>query len=50
MRVDLVIPFFNEEENLQILVKELNKIIPLLKNDFKIIFVNDGSSDGLKKS
>ena len=34
MRVDLVIPFFNEEENLQILVKELNKIIPLLKNYF----------------
>ena len=49
MKVDLVIPFFNEEKNLEILVNELNEVIPKLKNKYSIIFINDGSEDNSEK-
>ena len=49
MKVDLVIPFFNEEKNLEILIPELNEVIPILKNDYRVIFVNDGSQDQSEK-
>jgi glycosyltransferase involved in cell wall biosynthesis len=45
MKVDLVIPFYNENKNLKILCGELNKTIPLLKNKYHIIFIDDGSTD-----
>ncbi len=43
--ISIVIPIFNEEENIQILYSELNKILEELKKDYEIIFVDDGSND-----
>ena len=45
MKVDLIIPFYNENQNLEILCKELSHTIPKLKHDYKVLFVDDGSTD-----
>lgn len=45
MKVDLIIPFYNENQNLEILCKELSETIPKLKHDYKVLFVDDGSTD-----
>tara|TARA_Y100000816_G_scaffold261472_1_gene218490 strand:- start:4958 stop:5653 length:696 start_codon:yes stop_codon:yes gene_type:complete len=49
MKVDIVIPFYNEEKNLIILCKELNRAIKSLKHKYRIIFVDDGSTDSSYK-
>jgi dolichol-phosphate mannosyltransferase len=43
--LSIVIPIFNEEENIPILYKELNKSLTKTKYRREIIFVNDGSQD-----
>ena len=45
-KITVIIPVFNEEENIDILVDELNKYFAA-KSDFsaEVIFVNDGSND-----
>mgnify|MGYP006142622821 CR=1 FL=1 len=45
MKVDLIIPFYNENQNLKTLCEELSNTIPKLKHDYKILFVDDGSTD-----
>ena len=49
MKVDLIIPFYNENQNLEILCKELSSTIPQLKHDYKVLFVDDGSTDNSLK-
>lgn len=44
--ISIVIPLFNEKENLTSLNDELVKTLSGLAYDFEIIYVNDGSSDG----
>lgn len=46
-KVDLsvVIPIYNEEENLPILYERLKKVLKGLDKSYEIIFVNDGSTD-----
>lgn len=46
MKISVIIPFLNEEENIPFLVESLNSFFGTIK-DFKteIIFVNDGSTD-----
>ena len=39
MKVDLIIPFYNENQNLEILCKELSYTIPKLKHDYKVLFI-----------
>jgi glycosyltransferase involved in cell wall biosynthesis len=49
MDISVVIPFLNEQENLQPLVEELEaSFAPLLEQGkiYELIFVDDGSSDG----
>ena len=41
----VVIPVFNEEENLQSLYQRLSKVLTALFENYEIIFVDDGSSD-----
>ncbi|HKR52953.1 MAG TPA: glycosyltransferase family 2 protein [Chthoniobacterales bacterium] len=41
--VSVVVPLYNEEENISILQRELNEALTGL--DYEIIFVDDGSSD-----
>jgi glycosyltransferase involved in cell wall biosynthesis len=43
--LSIVIPVYNEEENIEILFKELCAAIDPLKKPYEIIFVDDGSSD-----
>lgn len=42
----MVIPAYNEEENVEILAGELKKVLDGMGRPFEIIFVNDGSTDG----
>lgn len=45
--ISIIIPVFNEEENIILLYKELKK--NLKNTNHEILFINDGSSDGTKK-
>lgn len=46
MKISIVLPIFNEKENIPILYKELNTVLSSLKKDYEIIAVNDASKDG----
>lgn len=42
----IIIPVYNEEDNLERVYHELNQFIKCAKKKTKVLFVNDGSSDG----
>jgi Glycosyltransferases involved in cell wall biogenesis len=44
--LSVVIPAYNEEENVLILYEKLKKVLDGLGQDYEIIFVDDGSTDG----
>jgi dolichol-phosphate mannosyltransferase len=44
-KIAIVIPSFNEEGNIEIMVKSIKDIMQSLSYDYEIIFVDDGSSD-----
>ena len=47
MRLSVIIPIFNEKDNISILSKKLDNS---LKNfNYEVIFINDGSTDGSEK-
>ena len=43
--VSIIIPLFNEEDSLAILIKKLIKSTKSIDSKFEFIFVNDGSTD-----
>lgn len=43
--ISIVIPVFNEAENIKLLYEEIVSVLEILEKDFEIIFVNDGSRD-----
>ncbi len=43
--VSVIIPVFNEEENIESLYAELKESLNSLEKDYEIIFVDDGSTD-----
>jgi glycosyltransferase involved in cell wall biosynthesis len=43
--ISVVVPVFNEEENVESLHREIVGVLETMKVPFEIIFVNDGSSD-----
>jgi len=45
MKISIVVPSYNEENNVIILGKRLKEVLVAL-GDFEVIFVDDGSSDG----
>ena len=45
-KVSVVIPVFNERENVPILYRKLKEVLQSLSVDYEIIFVDDGSTDG----
>jgi len=46
MTLSIVIPLYNEEENVQILHERLKKTLDPLETEYEILFVDDGSTDG----
>ncbi len=50
MLVSIIIPFYNEKDNLDILYKELKTELKKLRLRYEIIFINDGSTDGSEKT
>lgn len=45
-KIDFVVPVFNEEESLLELFDRINKnVSKIVKNNFRVIFIDDGSSD-----
>ncbi|NBW27141.1 MAG: glycosyltransferase [Flavobacteriaceae bacterium] len=44
-KISVVIPSFNEEGNIKIIVKALNEVLQNLNYRYELIFVDDGSSD-----
>ncbi len=44
MFLSLIIPVYNEEENLPILFDAVTKVMTPLKKPWEVIFVNDGST------
>ena len=44
--ISIVIPVFNEEENLPLLVEDIHKAMTLFGRSYECLFVNDGSTDG----
>jgi glycosyltransferase involved in cell wall biosynthesis len=44
--LSVVIPAYNEEENVSILYEKLKKVLDSIGEDYEIIFVDDGSTDG----
>lgn len=45
MTLSVVIPLFNEEENIKVLHEKLKKVLDSLKKDYEILFIDDGSTD-----
>lgn len=48
MSLDLsvIIPFYNERENLEELYRKVASVLPSLKRSYEIILIDDGSTDG----
>jgi glycosyltransferase involved in cell wall biosynthesis len=46
IEISVVVPVYNEEENLPVLIPKLTEVLERLGYGFEIIFVDDGSSDG----
>src|SRR4030042_2427392 len=49
VRISVVVPVYNEEENLPVLIPRLMKVLEGLGSSFEMIFVEDGSSDGSQR-
>lgn len=45
VKLSVVIPVYNEEENLQILIEELTEVLQRINMDYEVILVDDGSLD-----
>lgn len=45
MLISIVVPIFNEEENIEIFFSEVCKYMEQLPYDFEVLFIDDGSKD-----
>ena len=43
--IAIILPFYNEEKNLKILLPEIFKSLKYIKNEVKLILVDDKSTD-----
>lgn len=46
LAVDIVVPVYNEDKVLETFHRQLRQVIDKLPHNFKIYYINDGSSDG----
>jgi len=49
IEISVVVPVFNEEENLSLLIPRLVRVLNSLGLSYEMIFVDDGSSDGSRE-
>ncbi len=49
MTISVVIPLYNEEENVQELHRSLKSVLDKLGTDYEVLFIDDGSSDNTLK-
>lgn len=49
LRLSIILPAFNERENLPLLIPEVINVLSSLTEDYEIILVDDGSTDGTHK-
>ena len=47
IKLSIVIPCYNEEKNIFLILEKFSKII--LRNDIEVLFVNNGSTDNSEK-
>ena len=47
--VSIIIPIYNEKDNIKALHQEIITALSFCKNDYEIIFVDDGSTDGSRQ-
>lgn len=47
--ISVIIPFYNERDNLEILYKELCNVFKSIQDSYELLFVDDGSLDGGRK-
>src|SRR5919106_1465302 len=45
MQLSVVIPVYNEEENVEPLIQEINAALEPLGKQYEVVFVDDGSQD-----
>lgn len=45
MTLSIVVPVYNEEENVQLLHQKLKEVLDSLKQEYEILFIDDGSTD-----
>ncbi len=50
MKLSLVVPCYNEEENVPLFYEEVKREFEKAQFDYEIVFVNDGSRDGTLKA
>ena len=43
--ISIIVPLFNEEENVSIFAERLRKVLEPGQDNFEVIFVDDGSTD-----
>ena len=48
-KFSIVIPVFNEEDNIIDLLSEIQRCLEIIKNNFEVIIVNDSSTDKTEK-
>ena len=46
MRTSIIVPIYNEVENLPLLVEQVGQVMDELEGDSELLLVNDGSKDG----
>ncbi|MBU1855348.1 MAG: glycosyltransferase, partial [Nanoarchaeota archaeon] len=46
IELSIVIPIYNEEENVSLLHKKLTEVLKLMNKSYELLFIDDGSSDG----
>lgn len=47
--LSIIIPIYNEVENINLLHQKLNEVLIPLSNPYEVILINDGSKDGSKE-
>ena len=48
--ISVIVPFYNEEDNIEPLYEQLSDTLKDLNRQYKIIFVDDGSTDNTFKN